>query len=434
MTAASSARVYFIQDGGRLHYALPRALQRAGELETMYTDFYCIPGCWESKLAAAVGRRRVAAGRKLQSRYSEELDVGRVSRDAWFFFKTQAAQRFFRRRAEYYRWTADAMGRAALRRGFGRANVAMGYVRHLSPAWLKAAREQGLRTIADQIIAPAQIETAETLRQHERWPGWESASESFAADQEVVARHEAESYEQLDRVTCASQYVRSGLIEIGLNPERIDVLPYPIEGADWPVFDRSGRKGPITVGFVGSVGLRKGAPYFFEAARRFDPSRARFEMVGPVGITEMGLARRGSVELTGSVPRSEVLRRMEAFDVYYFPSTCEGSAGSLMEAMATGLPVVTSPNSGTAARDGVEGFIVPYDDVEAAVERIDQLVRDAELRREMGMRARRRAESFSIDWYAGAASKVLETLVGAPAGPPISHFSVDGRRPRSLHV
>ena len=62
------------------------------------------------------------------------------------------------------------------------------------------------------------------------------------------------------------------------------------------------------------------------------------------------------------------------------------------EALAAGLPVVTTPNAGSVVRDGVEGFIVPAGDVEAFTERIHQLVRDRDLRRWMADNARRRAD------------------------------------------
>jgi len=78
-------------------------------------------------------------------------------------------------------------------------------------------------------------------------------------------------------------------------------------------------------------------------------------MVGPVHLRADVVARyRDVVQVVGPVPRAEVAGWLNRFDMLLFPTTCEGSAGSLMEAMAGGLPVVTSPNSGTVARDGVE--------------------------------------------------------------------------------
>jgi glycosyltransferase involved in cell wall biosynthesis len=81
-----------------------------------------------------------------------------------------------------------------------------------------------------------------------------------------------------------------------------------------------------------------------------------------------------------------------------------------MEAMASGLPVVTSPNSGTVARDGVEGYVAAYDDVDTLARRIRELAEDEGLRRDLGQAARRRAEHFNLDWYSGEVARLLREL------------------------
>ena len=122
--------------------------------------------------------------------------------------------------------------------------------------------------------------------------------------------------------------------------------------------ERQANRETITVGFVGSVGLRKGAPYFFEVAKRLASERVRFVMVGPILLDKQIINRyKGPVEIIGPVPWLDVGRWLERFDIFYFPSTCEGSAGAVNEAMASALPVVTTPNSGSTVRDGVEGYL-----------------------------------------------------------------------------
>jgi glycosyltransferase involved in cell wall biosynthesis len=70
-----------------------------------------------------------------------------------------------------------------------------------------------------------------------------------------------------------------------------------------------------------------------------------------------------------------------------------------MEAMATGLPVITTPNSGTVVRDGIEGFIRPCADIIGLVECVDHLLKDPALRMHMGSAARKRAHAFNLDSY-----------------------------------
>jgi len=83
----------------------------------------------------------------------------------------------------------------------------------------------------------------------------------------------------------------------------------------------------------------------------------------------------------------------------------------VMEAMAAGVPVITSANAGSIARDGLDGFLVPYDDVEAQAQRVQRLRDDADLCRQMGHSAATRARQFTIQRYQqNLADLLLEAL------------------------
>jgi glycosyltransferase involved in cell wall biosynthesis len=96
-----------------------------------------------------------------------------------------------------------------------------------------------------------------------------------------------------------------------------------------------------------------------------------------------------------------------------FPSTCEGCSSAVMEALSTGLPVIASPNSGTVIRDGTDGFVRAYDQIEAMAEAVEKLASDPALRLEMGRAASQRAGEFSLDWYGRALGRVLTDLLAA---------------------
>jgi glycosyltransferase involved in cell wall biosynthesis len=79
------------------------------------------------------------------------------------------------------------------------------------------------------------------------------------------------------------------------------------------------------------------------------------------------------------------------------------------EALACGLPVVTTPNAGSVVRDGVEGFVAPVRDSAALADRIEQIVADRSLRDRLSRNARARASEFTWERYG-------ERLVGALQG------------------
>jgi glycosyltransferase involved in cell wall biosynthesis len=347
-------RILFLQDGARLHYALPLALHRAGLLERVYTDWYSAPGRVDRLLAHLAQFLAPQTGQRMLARHCQGLPLTKVLSRPWQTLRSRTLRRSLPSDA---RWLE--------RSGLAAGDTLFGFVRHLPPRLLEHARNLGLTTIADQMIAPRRVELREQRLQNDRFPGWSPAAPPNAAEEtDEIADLEARTWSLADHLTCPSAYVREGLQQCAPAGLPTTLLPYPFDGASFPRIDRARRTGPVTVGFLGTVGLRKGAPSFFEVARRLAGPSVRFEMVGPVDLTAHGIAQRGPVELTGPVPRNRIAATLGRFDVLLFPSTCEGSAQVIGEALLTGLPVVCSRNSGSPEAGRLPAHSLAYDDIE----------------------------------------------------------------------
>lgn len=390
-------RVAVMQDGARLHYALPLALHRQDALEVMFTDWFVTSGSGNEALARLLRLVSPGLGQRMEGRRCPELPQPRVAASPATALKTWLTRLRQQppeiREARLAAW----MGAWVVRRGWGGADCLMGFVRNVDPGLCATAHAAGLLTVVDQIIAPAVVEHAALEVQAARWPAWAPAR--LLAPARGVPELERRTWDAADHITCPSAYVRAGLRQQGVPESKVSVLPYPIDAGSWTAPDRRGRAGPVTVGFVGAVGLRKGAPVVFEVARRLDPARVRFVMVGPVHAPPAALASAGSVVLTGAVPRPAIAGHLQSFDLFLLPSACEGSAGAVMEAMASGLPVVTTPSAGTPVRDGVDGFVRDVADLDGLAGCVERLAGDACLRHMMGKAAREQAETFCIDAY-----------------------------------
>jgi PST family polysaccharide transporter len=415
-TAASNplrpARVAVVQDGARLHYAVPLALHRAGALHVMYSEWFFKQTIFWRGIGTVVRASGNSNLRGILERRCDEIPASMVRINPLLLMRIRRGRRRFATVEAFYEWSSREVGKWVGRAGIGSANVLFGFIRNIDPALCRASRDRGVLTVGDQIIAPAAVEAAEFRRQLQRWPDWEPPSER--PDFELVEHVERASWAALDRITCASEYVRRGLAAQGVSDDKISVIPYPIDASQHHYEPRDGRRGPLVVGFVGAVGLRKGAPYFLEIAKRLGNENLKFVMVGPVLLTETA-ARSMSrhVELAGRVARSQVADFLRRFDIFLFPSTCEGAAGAAMEAMALGLPVIASPNAGTSVRDGIDGLIRDYDDIDALAAAVQRLAGDAALRLQMGREARKRAETFHIDWYGRRLVEVMESALNS---------------------
>ena len=118
--------------------------------------------------------------------------------------------------------------------------------------------------------------------------------------------------------------------------------------------------------------------------------------------------------------RRDLLNVLTALDVLALPSTFEGFGIVQAEAMYLGRPVVATNHGGSTevVEDGVTGFLVPFGDVDALVDRLRRLLDDTALRARMGDAGRRRVLDRFTSGRMGAAYADLYDSAGARAQRP----------------
>jgi glycosyltransferase involved in cell wall biosynthesis len=397
------------QLGARMAYAVPRILHAAGRLDHFFTDISAGKGwlSWCGRIPPALQPGEL---RRLTGRVVAGLPRERVTSFNLFGLRYAHLNRQARSPSEATRaflWAGRTFCRRVLRAGLGEARGV--YVFNSAGLEvLQAARAAGRRTTLEQTIAPRRIENRLIQTEVEKFPVWQAPAGDDSALAAYCDREEAE-WQLADVIVCGSRFVRDGIAARGGPAERCVIVPYGVDGlAHLP--PRGKHSGPLRVLVAGTVGLRKGSPYVLAAARALG-NKAVFRMVGKIDVLPKAAALLSEdVELTGSVPRSDMAAHFAWADVFLLPSLCEGSATVVYEALAASLPVVCTANTGSVVRDGIEGFIVPACDGAAIVEVLARLAEDAELRRSMAEQARRRADSFDLAAYG---RRLLDALDGA---------------------
>ncbi len=224
------------------------------------------------------------------------------------------------------------------------------------------------------------------------------------------------------RIVTNSEQVRQYIVRHYAAPaDRIRMIH---NGVDTVRFQPAGRPADHqpTVITIGRLVAQKNPLLFVEAAARVRQQLpgARFVMVGdgPLRPTvesrvrALGLTER--FDLVGE--RTDIESFYAAADVFWLTSSWEGLPNVILEAMACGLPVVTTDVGGVREllRTGEEGYVVPVNDAEAVAAAGLRLLRDAALCRAMGAAARRTAETFSLTRMVAATEALYaECLQGA---------------------
>nr|WP_272505064.1 glycosyltransferase family 4 protein [Salinibacter ruber] len=163
------------------------------------------------------------------------------------------------------------------------------------------------------------------------------------------------------------------------------------------------RDGPLRVLWLGRVNLRKGIQYLVEAAGEMEDDLLQFDVVGPLKITEEVVDQAPSnMTFHGRVPRDEVSDYYRNADVFVLPTLSDGFAITQLEAMAHGLPVVTTPNCGRVVTDGEDGWIIPPRDSDVLAETLADCARHRAQLHQMAERAHATSKQYTLGRVADA--------------------------------
>jgi len=212
-------------------------------------------------------------------------------------------------------------------------------------------------------------------------------------------------------------------VELGVPPERVFRAPHATDIAPFQAVagQRGSRSGPLTVLHVGRLIPRKGIDRLLRgaaAAATEVPLRIMLVGTGPeeAALRRLAAELRLDVEFRGFVDQPGLPAVYAEADVFAFPTLDDPFGIVVLEAAASGLPLLASPFAGATAdivRDGVNGFVADPDDSAAWARALVALARDPELRRRLGHAAheavRDRTPERAADGYAEAVGAVLAT-------------------------
>jgi glycosyltransferase involved in cell wall biosynthesis len=194
--------------------------------------------------------------------------------------------------------------------------------------------------------------------------------------------------ERADLVLCPSAFVRDTMTANGVSAEKCFINPF---GVDTSIFRKRGSV-PARPRFVcvGTICLRKGHQYLFRAFELVKRRLPDAELIC-VGDVKTDFRRewpkwRHSFTHHEKLDHGQIAGLFQNCTAFVLTSVEEGFARVITEAMAAGLPVVATHESGatTLVEDGVEGFIARCRDPEHTAEAMIKIASDPALNRNMG--------------------------------------------------
>ena len=412
-----------VHRGARDGYQVARAMAERDLLEALVTDLHWpADRDWAKAMEGRIPRRATSA---LRCRWSDAQTSRRVS-TAWLsgvyslaMSKARHVPFDWQRRA--IRWSDNCLGKRAGRLATARGAALLSYSYYGQSAFSNYSGN-GPRVLFQLHPHPQKMRA---ILQQERDLHPECAG---SLNKEWELSLPPEDFDRLageaslaDHCIVASSFSKDTLVESGVPEDRIHLAPY---GIDLERFRYCPERRVQTKGrrlrllFVGTINQRKGIKYLLDAIAMFPAEFVELVVCGrPVDDLRLFRNFSGRVEVRPSVSAAELLDAYQTSDVFVFPSLGEGFGHVLLEAMACGLPVISTTR--TAARDlvhdGIEGFLVSPGSATELGGSVEHFLQHPESVVQMGVAARRRAEEFTWPRF----RLLVGNIMGGILNPPL---------------
>jgi glycosyltransferase involved in cell wall biosynthesis len=387
----------------------PAAIASAGYLHRLYTDFCVLPS--ERRLLAKMPLSLfpISMRRLLGRRIPDEIPPHTFKRFALSTFRDYSFLKHHPAEAKNTKaWYDRHLGGHYLsdrliENDFDGANAL--YVHPcVSTRAIKEAHRRGMPIIYESISHPKDqfIEAQEYERFGRPYPLKRDLMEMNLKWFLDEIRHSSV-------VLAASNYSKSGLLDVGVQADKVCVVPY---GLPLKFYEQEPRPVKGRILFVGTVGYRKGLPDLAAAARLLSRSHPQYEIrvAGPIGVDIANRPEFHGPNYLGQVPREEIKKEFLSADVFVFPTISDAFGIVLMEALAAGLPIISTKNCADVVVEGENGLHVPTRDPAAIADGICHIVENRELRNSMGECSKLMVDRFSPVSYRDRMANVLSKL------------------------
>jgi glycosyltransferase involved in cell wall biosynthesis len=243
-------------------------------------------------------------------------------------------------------------------------------------------------------------------------------------DPRVIER-ELQEYEECDLILVPSDFAYQSFVEKGVAREKLRLNPLGVNLTFFHPVPK--RDKTFRVIYTGLLSLQKGIQYLLQAVESLCLPDFELWLIGGVDREVKPILNRyrGLFRHLGFLPRTKLFSYYSQGSVFVIASVQDGLALVQAQAMACGLPVIATTNTGAASlfTDGKEGFIVPIRSPEAIREKILYLYEHPDVREAMAQAARERVQRLGgWDEYGNRTLSMYEDALARRLGPRSAGF------------
>lgn len=225
-----------------------------------------------------------------------------------------------------------------------------------------------------------------------------------------------QEFEEADHITVLSEYSKRTFVENGYSKDKIKVVPL---GVDLSLFKPQEKKDEVfRIIYVGRLCVAKGVHLLLEAFHEVHLKNSELLLIGamqkdiePFIRKHAGGGYEKGVRIVRPKKQSELHKYYSSGSVFVFPSLDDGFGMVVLEAMACGIPIIATENSGAGSLIDGNGYIITANDKEAIKEKIIKLYNEPDLCRKMSKVSIAIAKKNTWDDYGKKLIELYEGLL-----------------------
>tara|TARA_X000001036_G_scaffold440058_1_gene494063 strand:- start:1419 stop:2570 length:1152 start_codon:yes stop_codon:yes gene_type:complete len=234
-----------------------------------------------------------------------------------------------------------------------------------------------------------------------------------------IIEKEKKEYELADYIMVPTDFAKKTFLEKGFSSDKIIKNPYGVSLEDFRHTNLKKDQSKIfRIIYTGSVSVRKGVLYLLEVFNEIDLEKIELMIIGNIDkelntkLEKFRLNKK--IVFMNAVKQKELEKFYNISDIFITCSIEEGLSMVQLQAMACGLPVICTINSGgeEIVDDGINGYIIPIRDKNKLREKILYLYNNRTICSEMGKKAEFKSrQQFSWDLYGKNAISIYQKLL-----------------------
>lgn len=229
----------------------------------------------------------------------------------------------------------------------------------------------------------------------------------------IDIKRACEEINMADYILAGSSFVRRSCIENGISPNKIFVVPYGTNLYQFNPDEKLKDERRFRILYVGRISPLKGVHYLVKAFAELSLPNSELWLCGDgKEINTIIPSSINNIKYFGTVNYIDLPNIYKQADLFVFPSLFDGFGQVILEAMASGLPVIATTNSGgpDVIQDGENGFVVPIRNVEVLKEKILYIYENSDIASNMGVMSRQIAIDYNWQRYEKQLADTLSKL------------------------